>query len=588
MGIMKKYLITILQTIFILSILSACIADPGVAKNTGRVKDYSLSGANSSYCGTGYVIWSQLTYCAQNACPAQTHLASALELSDAKQFVLDTINNNLIGTSSPTTAPVAPNGEVPVGGTVDQTLLDKINGSSGICLKDVPPPRPTGQVYINTDFCSCLNGQSDIINDCSTACSKFPKTAAPMLYLSTTVGPNIQLNQSLQNLQGWCSNTLPQDKVNPQCTLSAYDGTNTISGIKINSIVGNSLTADLTSLALNKTYIVTIVETASGSNAKSSEFQIRRVPPVVPVTGPQGALKIAPISQYSCLSYEMTSPTPNVFWRTGFIRQTYYFAANETPTSLPPVAAGMPANLVCHDEVLHPGNDNALYPRLELIPQHFSMWDKTDQRFAPESTTNARLKINVLLENRLFNEYSVTVTSPLDLFAKTSWSNRPNTGTGAAQSVPMGYRMIPFTDPITSKTICPTQVDFLTSTDPLFKLLKDYMDSTEALYLAEKEPEILSGAIFYGTMFITEGIVKKYGFYIENGLKIKADQAALETKTIYYYWPVNNTMDPLLQGDRKLYTIRSPDALNGAIPTTIAAGATTDRRVGCVPTTTVP
>jgi hypothetical protein len=156
----------------------------------------------------------------------------------------------------------------------------------------------------------------------------------------------------------------------------------------------------------------------------------------------------------------------------------------------------------------------------------------------------------------------------------------------------MGYMMIPFLDPVSGKTMCPTRTDFLTSTVPKFRILKDYIDSTEAVYLGEKEPEILMTngvpTYSYGTMFITEGVVKKYAFYIENGLKIKADQAALESKTIYYYWPINNSMDPLQQGDRKLFTIRFWNALNGTQPVDVPGNQTTDKRLGCVPTTTVP
>jgi hypothetical protein len=117
------------------------------------------------------------------------------------------------------------------------------------------------------------------------------------------------------------------------------------------------------------------------------------------------------------------------------------------------------------------------------------------------------------------------------------------------------------------------------------------MDDTEGLYLAEREAETIQDGgtykVIYGTMFVTESIVKGYGFYIENGIKIKATQSSMDTRTIFYYWPVDKTMDPLLQGNRKLFTVRSPNTLGGNVPTGQSTTAvTSDKRIGCVPKTT--
>lgn len=591
MGIMDKNLITISRLILVLTMLSGCIADPGVSKNRGRVLDFSQNGGNINGCGKAYLMWSALDTCSSNACPTKTHIATADEMIDINKYITDVINTapttaTPAPNASTTTGPQAPNGQVPAGGVVDNTLLTQISNSAGVCLNDLPPKRPTGQVYINSDFCSCLKGVSDIVNDCSAACANYPSSDKPTLYLNTTVGPDIQLNSTLQNLAGWCNTPIPNvDLTNPQCALSAWDGVNTVT-VPITTITGNSITTDITLLGLNKTYIVKIVENKSGSNAQSLEFQIRRVSPATPVTGQQGALKVAPISQYTCLSYIGQINDIGQILRESFTRKFYYFAANETPPPMPPLVTGVNATVICHDEVAYPGSDSIMYPRLELIPQAFSMWDKSDQRFA---TVAGKMAINTTIEQRLQNEHNTASTQ--DLFTVTSYPNRPALGSTAVGQIPMGVMMIPFLDPLSGKTMCPTRNDFLTATDPLFRVLKDYIDSTEAIYLGEKEPEVVmidsTPTYEYGTMFVTEGIVKKYGFYIENGLKIKADQPALDSKTIYYYWPVNIYMDPLLQGDRKLFTIRYYDTINGQQPTSIPAGRTTDKRLGCVPTTPV-
>ena len=211
------------------------------------------------------------------------------------------------------------------------------------------------------------------------------------------------------------------------------------------------------------------------------------------------------------------------------------------------------------------------------------MWDKTDSRFV--KPTNSVMAINSTIQTRLYNEYNVTAN--IDIFTLISYPNRPTTTQTSTANISLGYIMSPFIDK-SGITFCPTQADFNAANQPLYNILKDYMDDTEGIYLAEKQAEtIQSGNSFntvYGTMFITESILKKYGFYIENGLKIKADQSAMNTKTIYYYWPASTTADPLTQGTRKLFTVRTPSTLNGNVPTGQSTNLqTTDKRIGCVP-----
>ncbi|MDO9181399.1 MAG: hypothetical protein Q7U04_03280, partial [Bacteriovorax sp.] len=75
--------------------------------------------------------------------------------------------------------------------------------------------------------------------------------------------------------------------------------------------------------------------------------------------------------------------------------------------------------------------------------------------------------------------------------------------------------------------------------------------------LAEKEAEVISDESItkniYATMFITESNIKKYGFSMENGVKIKANQDSMNRKMIYYYWPFDDSKDPMNRGNRKLF-----------------------------------
>ena len=569
MKLLKTPLLTLLVTTSLL-LVSACVTDPGVSKKRGLVNDFSITKAIAG-CGVGFLILSQPDTCVVS-CTADTstqtpntpaatsgfHVATAAELTTAKN-------------------------------TTDTTLLAKINSSAGICIADaVVNTRPTNQIDIKSDFCSCINGVSDLISDCAAACASRPNTISPTLYLNTIIGPDIALNAKLGNLFNWCTVQLDTDTTTPLCFIDANDGTSS-SRIPILDMAagGNSLSANIQSLALDKTYIIKIVESKSG--AQSKEIQIRRKTQTNVDTSLLGALKVTPINQYTCMTYGLTSSnTVGQFFRTTFARVFFYFAANETPPPVTPTGGNLPAQIVCHDEQLHPGNDSAVYPRLENIPQLFAMWDKADPRFVNPNNTGS--VINKTLTTRLLNEYGIQAN--IDIFTLIQFPNRPkteNTST-AAISVPLGFMMVPFVDK-SGKAFCPTQTDFNDNTQPLFNLLKEYMDDTEGLYLAEKEVELvqqgtLAAPTFtpvFGTMFVTETIVKTYGFYIENGLKIKATPSSLSTKTIYYYWPTNTTMDPLVQGDRRLFTVRTANTLNGNVPTGQPTQTTSDKRIGCVP-----
>ncbi len=442
--------------------------------------------------------------------------------------------------------------------------------------------RPTNDITIKPDFCSCINGKSDIINDCDSFCSTKPISASPVLYLNTIIGPETSLNTKLGNLYNWCTVQLHGDVTPPQCFLTAFDGTNTISNIPVSIQPGsNSLEANIQMLSKDRTYILKIVEGKTGSNAQSKEFQLRRKSPPIP-GDTRGALQVTPVNQYSCLLYGGIIDSSGTLNRTSSVRIYYYFPGNETPAPIPASGGTNPSQVVCHDEQMHPGNDSAEYPRLELIPRT-ALWDKADPRFVNSNGYN--LAINTILEERLLREYGVSAS--LNLFSLINFPNRPNTSGGSTLNYPLGYYLVPFVAN-TGKTFCPSSEDLNQSNDPLFRLLGEYMEGTEALYVAEKEAETIQDGTnyktIYGTTFTTQTELEKYGFYIENGFKVRANKVVLHTKTIYYYGPTNDSMDPLLKGNRNLFTVRTPDTINGNVPTGTPSGnRTTDKSIGCVP-----
>lgn len=444
--------------------------------------------------------------------------------------------------------------------------------------------RPTNAIDIKSDFCSCLNGKSDIINDCASFCATKPISDQPILYVNTLLGAEVSMHPRLGNLYNWCSVQLSNDETKPQCVLNAYDGNSEIN-IPVNVKAGsNSFSANIISLTKNRTWILKLVETKTGSNAQTKEFQVRRKTQTSPDDLPMGALKIAPINQYSCMVYGGKVDSHGNVIRTSYARLFYYFPSFETPAPLPSQGGDNQSQVVCHDEQRYPGADSAQYERLELVPGLFNMWDKTDPRFVSRSEHAGKLLMNKVLEDRLADEYGINAT--LNLFYSISYPNRPSTSTSGSH-IAQGFSMVPFINNTTGRSFCPTSSDY-SGPQPLLSLLGEYMDDTEALYIAEKEPEILTDGTsyktIYGTMFITESQIDGQAFYIENGVKVLADKNSFHSRAIYYYWPVVSTMDPLIQGNRKLFTVRTPDTLNGTSPighSTIER--TSDKRIACVP-----
>lgn len=433
--------------------------------------------------------------------------------------------------------------------------------------------RPSNDIKIKS-FCSCLNGKSDVINDCDQFCANAPMSNRPVLFVETILGAETATHPKLGSLYKWCTTQLSGDSTTPQCMLNATDGTNEVMIPVTIKPTSNIFQADISTLKKNTTYLLKLVEAKTGTNAQSQEFQLRRKIQTFP--GEElGALKVSPISQFTCFNFGgKTAPNGEVH-RTNYVRSYYYYPVNETPAPLPPIPGNGVSLFVCHDEQMYPGNDSVEYPRLEELPQHLAGWDKTDTRFMRSSY--GKMQINSLIEQKLLEEYNINAN--IDLFRLLSYKTPTS-----KNSFPLAYLLIPFSSPTSGKSVCPNETDY-NSSNPLMNILGEFMTETEGIYLAEKEGETLGDSmVVYGTMLVRETTLLNYGFYIQNGLKIKATPSDMHTKTIFYYWPASSMMDPLVQGNRKLFTVKHPDRLNGNVPEGIPTDIyTTDKRLGCIP-----
>ncbi len=550
-----------------LLVVSSCIGDQSVAKRKGYVKDFSVTTTNNG-CDTSYLIYDKPYDTCTTACSDGYHLASLTELSEVKKELVASTGYTIDGVNA-------------------SDILTRVNNSANICVADViKDSRPTDDISIKGDFCACINGKSDLISNCDTFCATKTSSTEPMLYVTTIPGTTVALNSKIGNLHNWCTVQLTEDQTTPSCRLIAYDGTNTVS-LPITTTSGsNAFSANIRTLSTNRTYILKVQEVGASSNAQTQEFQIRRKEQTTDTGGNTGALKVTPINQYTCMTYGGKVDGSGNIIRTTFARIFYYFASNETPAPIPPAGGTNQSQVVCHDEQLHGVLDSAEWDRLELVPGSFAMWDSTDTRFVAKAENAGKLTINKMMEQQLLSEYQVTAT--LDLFRLISYPNRPTTTSTSTTNINLGYMMVPFADEATGKTYCPTAANTSSSNRPLLNILSQYMGDTEGLYLAEKEAEtVLDNNTYktiYGTMFVRESTLLNYGFYIESGKKIRVATDTMHSKTIYYYWPTSTTADPLLSGGRKLFTVRTPQTLNGNVPSgQSTTEATTDKRIGCVP-----
>jgi len=541
----------------VLCMFSSCVGDGG-RKGRPFIKDFSVGAGASALCTEAYRV--QDATCA-GVCPGipdfVTHEATPAEISST----ITTVQNDTTLTTSE-----------------KEEVISNINTAAKVCLEGSGIARPNNAIFIKKDFCSCVQGKKDIINNCDQFCATTNDQNAT-LHGSVTLGPEVELNEQLGNLSNWCTQEI-NELTGPSCVLEVFDGTNT-SQLSIEIPPGsNTFTSQISSLAFNKTYVAKIVEVGSGSNATSSNFQIYRVPQDDGTTPINTPLKILPSSMYSCIFRDGQQGQNNTFENAA--RVHYFFASNSTP---PP----MPANNVfdiCHDVNVHGTIDSPTTPRLELIPQHMALWDFSDIRFA-DTDVDGQPDINKLIQDRLLSEYNETRT--VGLFGLLPWQNYP-----LAETNPnLGFIMQAFIDPQTGRGFCPGQEEYNGSTgDNLFRVLKEIVGvDTEGLFMSEREPIIIpdgQGGFNLAPsdfLMIREGQLRKIWFYFENNQHFVPDEVTSSSKTIHFYWPPDEVNPYVKKSHQQTYTIRAPEDLgqSGATSGLNTSIRPPDKRFACIP-----
>ncbi len=551
-----------------LLLFSSCIPSDGL-KGKRLIKDFTLTSNQEGGCGVEYYLLSvelDAVGCIAS-CPEKTHTATSDEVASFKEQYMQSLQDDGQNLAEE---------EVPI--------FQDIDASKGLCLDDeVKIERPTGEVYINRDFCACLNGKPDILNNCESYCSEVTSSATSTLYGSVSLGPNIELNELLGNLYNWCYQELGNGEYSPACNLEIYDG-QSYTYLPLTIANGsNTFSANITNLSYDRTYVARIIENASGSNAVSDSFQFRRSKYEASTTTNNAPLKIMPVSQYTCVrrSGVTDGETGNEYYDQA-LKFHYYFAQNNKPAPL----EGVNNYLVCHDIAVHGPLDSILYDRLELIPLHFSVWDQSDTRFFDLDLDNAP-DINKLIQERLFDEYSVSST--ISMFNLFTWPNRPDTN-----SSNVGFYMQAFIDSQTGRSICPryNSSGLYYSDDPIFKILEEVVGvNTEGIYMAAREGKTMldsSGNLIAApidVLIIREGLLKKIWFYFENAQHYVPDEVTATQKTIHFYWPPDPENPYIQKSTQDIYTVRAPEDIG---QTEGRTGLTTglkppDKKFGCIP-----
>ena len=550
----------ILMAILIVGI-NACVSDQG-REDRPLVEKFGSSQDNNTpeQCTQVYDL---TNYTCRSSCPTGTHLADQEERQQAidelqAEFESDNISEEQY-----------------------QEILGHINAASGgVCVQGSGVLRPSGSgaISINSDFCACKAGKPDIVNDCQAFCASRADANAT-LYGSVTLGAEVLLNEDLGSLERWCAGEITgSDLTSPACFLEVDDGSS-VQRKSINIPPGsNSFTVNIESLNYETTYIATIIESQSGSNAKSSSFQIYRKEPQEDSV--QGLLKIMSVSQYTCIT-RSASESEGVIHFEDKKRLHFYFASNAKPQALPRNVK----TTVCHDNEMHGEEDSPLYPRLELIPQHFALWDQADSRFS-DLDGDQKPDINQLIETRLKREAGITRS--INTFSLFKWPNMPTIeGLNQVANPNVGFFMSPWIRTETGEAYCPGQDEYNNSNDPIFKILKELVGvDTEGIYFAESGPiEQASGSYTRDVIIMREQLLKKIWFYYEDNQHFIPDDISVASKTIRFYWPPDIDDPYIRKSTQEIYTIRHSSDIGkeGVTEGLNTSLRPPDRRFGCVP-----
>jgi len=547
-----------LTFLFAILLLTSCVPD----SSSGRQK--FTTSASVVTCTESFFLFTDGTSCAQT-CPTGTHEGTSDEIA---AIIADA--------------------------TVTDEVKEIVQTSKGVCIDDPNiESRPSGEIFINQNFCVCKNSKVASVNSdvgCASTCLEKSESVAT-IFGSVSVSSVVSGNDKLQNLHGWCTNDLDNNAQNPaSCSLVATDANGAASSINLTTTSGsNNFSATLEgNISFDKTYKIQLVESGSGvENATSTFEQIRlKEPENDDDLDLDGNLKIKLVGQYTCFFRTIqTDNNTNENYYLGTARYHFYLPAD---SPIVPLAPGIHNTIFCHDYIKEQDtNDKANYTRLEYIPDQFALWDTLDPRFVQ---SGSNLTVDFLIQEKI--EQLGVSNPPLKTYfsALNGCSSPDQSGSGCINQI-LGMAMSPFVDS-KGKSFCPGSDEYLGSNIEMRALGEIIGVPTEGVYYAEGPREIQTlpdgtqQELSNDVIMVRENILKKIWFHLgQNGVPVTPTEQT-ESQATYFYWPADFA-SPYVhkKGYQKLYTVKRMDELlndgrTNEIPTSLKPH---DRKAACVP-----
>ncbi len=583
---MNRWLLFIILLSFL---LSSCFDDPKGTKGRARLSAGSgTTVVETQICTEAQFVNNLGNKCFQGACPSDHHLVTS-----------QTELNNVLEIFDTQISPTLTQEE-------DSKRRDNFFRARGLCNAGATPSRPTNEINIVEDVCICQNRQALSLNNCASVCSARGADTNATLIINTRPSaailndPRFITNGQTQgNLNSWCNATIDDGRTNPACTVQIFNGSNTfVLSENLKFEQQNTISVRVpNSLTDNVTYLGRIVESGSGSNAKSIPFQFRLKRNLTQTVSALTPLKIEPMKMYSCIARTFSAVSERLP-ATGSYHSAFRLSMFEQLGRTPAVVSNTNSlTIFCHDYQLSGKNDSSSYGRLESFSHVFSLWDADDNRF---TLSGGGLEINNFIHQRLLSEYNLSDS--------TNYFSPFYGGEDGARYHPsiknstiQGFLLTAFQDDLNGAAYCPNSAHY-NSTVPKFKILKEIVGvETEGLFLGVMTPKVLSAADFAASQIVTdiiylrESLVNQIWFYTEQNTNLRPNSSTAHTKKLKFYWPPDFSAPLVKKVWQEEYQILEPseaslliqsatDTRNdGGIAEIPSVMRTSDKRLGCVP-----
>lgn len=397
--------------------------------------------------------------------------------------------------------------------------------------------RPDGIVSFKDAGCICNDGRAMSSGLCTEICEDKETSGRDTFFAQF----NVKENSMIQNVSEWCRNVLIGDIALPHCTLKVKDEYGSEDYLPVQVIAEDSISVDVSNLAKDRRYIVELLEQVSQTS--SDRVQTMKVSHEMPIASTS-------VDQFACLN-------------NGKTKYYFNFTQSQTPEAVP-----VGADYVCHDSQTYGPVDSEAFPRLQLITNSFSAWNKMSPDFYDQDG-NGRLDA----DDRIIKKVPhLSETTFFKIIKPLNWDMNPYVGNTQA---PLGYMLPYFISSTNYQSYC-LDVKNYDSQNELFKAIGEtVVVGTEGLYVGRNSQ---SGDEIY----IREAALKSAWFYVKDGV-LAAPTENIINKTIFFYYPIDAERPYVKKEGQELYRLQTTYP-RGMMPSgQYTSFPPEDRKIGCVP-----